>query len=697
MTEVVEPSQDRLFTTGGGDSIPPLDPEADAVDALRTLRQFVLDDLPDDAPPVENWHGLDAYIEELCGYGIEKLTREPEDLNSASLRLKNELEDVSCGNYRALIESFECAGAVRDGVADVRSRLDELVLALPKLADAMRQFAVDVAEKQRERERRLRSITEHHAIRDILEMPRLMKTLIAAEMYDEALELRENAIKLGTMHIDETLICNVCNEMDILTQQMVLKLLVLLRNSIQLPICLRVVGFLRRLRLFSEFRLRMLFLHCRGEWMRSGIESSTASSQQAQLVSLSDNTRAMVFEIITQYRAVFNDDMDNYDDQGEPDDDAYEANTGRNARSSAILFDWTSSCVSDFLERLKTGVKDISDGAALNTVLQQAMYCGQSLGRVGADFRAALPPIFEAAVLRICNSHLNAALRQFEMMIEDNRWAPVGSSALRKERGHSFSEQEKNLASSAKQPIESEEGIEDSSNDQYDPPVGVLESPPLAVFLNGILAAFNELRSCAPVSLGPQLGKKLQDVLIRAGEYMNAMGGPGGAFLKRSDRPHFVAMSSSLRDLCVQHAARCLDYCMNRNGLVNVSYVQEKLLDVFGETLVPVSLSSETEARLNSMNGSVLELGGGGNDVGLQETQSFDRAENSQFESLSISETKQFMPPKITDEEADESVLSSAIEVSQAEEGGLEMERKGVEGSSSMEALSNGDGDNVIL
>lgn len=575
-----------------------LDPEADAAEALKSLREFILSDIGPDAHEVTLWHGFDEYIEELCGYGVGKLSREPGDLRATSARLRSDLEEVSCGNYRALIESFECAGAVRDGVADIRARLDQLVGALPKLAETTRQFSLDVVEKQREREQRLRAMTEERAISDILEMPRLMSTLIAAEFYDEALELREYAIRMAVTHPDEKLIIAVCRDMEILTQQMILKLLIVLRNPVQLPMCLRVVGFLRRLGVFSEFRLRMLFLQCRGEWMRLGIESTAASTQQAQLVSLSDSTRAMVFEIITQYRAVFNDDIG--DEEDELDDSYATDDAGAYTHSSAILFDWTSSCVTDYLDRLRAGIKDIREGAALNTVLQQAMYCGQSLGRVGADFRSALPPIFEDAVLWIYNSHLNAALRQFEMMIDDNRWAPVGSSALRKERTRGYLAFDGVL--NEDQAAKGKGG--GSADEQYDPPVGVLDSPSLAVFLNGILGALNELRLCAPVSLGPRLGKTLQDVLINAGEYMSAVGGPGGAFLKRSDRPHFTAMSGSLRDLCVPHAARCLDYCLNRNGLVNVTEVKKALAEVFGENLARVSLSEETTAKLNGTNDS---------------------------------------------------------------------------------------------
>ncbi len=397
-------------------------------------------------------------------------------------------------------------------------------------------------------------------------MPRLMRALVKGELYDEALELRDHALKLKLMHPDEALIQSVCSEMDVLTQQMILQLLTVLRGSVQLPVCLRIVGFLRRLDIFTEFRLRMIFLQCRGEWMRNSMDQSTGTTPQARLVSLSDGTRAMVFEIITQYRAVFSDDgMDEYSAVPHLKSDT------SSSQATAILFDWASSCISAYLTRLEAGLRDICDGAALNTVLQQAMYCGHSLGRVGADFRAALPPLFEATVLRIYSSHLAAARRQFETMLEDHRWAPVGSSAFRRDRSAAASSQNKANSTPAN-------GSADAT--QYDPPLAVLDSPPLAVFLNGILAALNELRLCAPVSLGKRLGAMLEDTVIEAARFMSSIGGPGGVFLKRADRPHFVAMISSLRDLCLPHAARCLDFCMGRTNLARVSVVTEQLAKI---------------------------------------------------------------------------------------------------------------------
>ncbi len=46
-------------------------------------------------------------------------------------------------------------------------------------------------------------------------------------------------------------------------------------------------------------------------------------------------------------------------------------------------------------------VPRIAEVSSLASVLEHAMYCGMSLGRMGLDFRALLPPIFDAAVLTI--------------------------------------------------------------------------------------------------------------------------------------------------------------------------------------------------------------------------------------------------------------------------------------------------------
>jgi conserved oligomeric Golgi complex subunit 8 len=611
-----------------------LDDEDDSVAALVTLRGYLLENIHGiSTRGMEDWPGFDSYIEDLCSYGIENLSREPESLGLECSRIRAQLEDVSCSNYRALIESFECAGAVRDGVRSVRARLDELISALPPLAGATRDFSASAANAQSRREEKLRNMAEHGRVMDILEMPRLMKALVAGELYEEALELHSTSLKFLSVVEDEDIVLAVCSEVEALTRQMVLQLVAMLRGPVPLPTSLRVVGYLRRLRVFPEIRLRMLFLQCRGDWLRSTLDSSVAPNAQAKLVRLCDDTRAMLFEIVTQYRAAFADDDDfafgapRGNVVGRDRSGLDSGHIGGASVCASILCDWTSSCVGQYLDRLETGLRDVRDGSSLGTVLQQAMYCGQSLGRVGADFRPALAPIFESAVIRTFKSLLTSALRQFEMMIEDHRWAPVGSSALRKGRPLAFETDETPAANASLNHLPDAVGGADSagadlkgfatasrSGSNFEPPAAVLDNPSLAVFLNGVLAALNELRPCALLSLCSEISESVTKMLLLAAECVSAVGGPGGAFLKTSDQSHFVSLQASLQDLCVPHVARCLDLCMSQQGLLNVRAVQEKLTRIFGkEVAVPSPsrklLDRDTNGELGTESQDMVSTG----------------------------------------------------------------------------------------
>jgi conserved oligomeric Golgi complex subunit 8 len=620
----VENVAEISFSKYGGNN---LTPEDDARDALLSLRGYLLSGMERDSSEVCKWDEFDSCIEDLCSHGLETLSREPEMLAVEGVRLRDQLDDAACKNYRALIQSFECAGAVRDGVGKVRMHLDGLVDALPPLAEATREFSANAATVQAQREARLRTLAEYGQIFDILEMPRLMRSLVAGEMYDEALELHDLSIKLAAMNAGESIIMSACADVDALTRQMVVQLLALLRGSVQLPSCLRVVSFLRRLSIFSESRLRMIFLQCRGDWMRGALDTSTSPNAQAKLVRLSEDTRSMVFEIITQYRAAFGDDDSLCSSPGIHVDNSMEGYAGAvdvGVQAPAILFDWTATIVSQYLQRLEEGLCDIRDGASICTVLQQAMYCGQSLGRVGADFRPVLGPLFDDAVMRVINSHLSAALRQFEMMIEDHRWAPVGSSAMRKDRLRNAAIEQR--TSSSLQNVEEPGSIDEHSTANnvkaFEPPMTVLDSPPLAVFLNGILAGLNELRSCSLLSLSAQLGQKLTETLLEAAECVITVGGPGGAFLKRADRPHFESLQASLRDLCVPHVARCLDHCMGQTKLIDVGAVLSAMCAMFGEPVLPRSTNTESQApRLHGQH---------------QETEMPPKPQQHQHASLSI-------------------------------------------------------------
>ena len=67
---------------------------------------------------------------------------------------------------------------------------------------------------------------------------------------------------------------------------------------------------------------------------------------------------------------------------------------------------WLNSKLNQFLTVLKQDLESGAQKQSLDSILSQAMYFGQSFGRVGADFRLSLVPILSKAVLDVALEHL---------------------------------------------------------------------------------------------------------------------------------------------------------------------------------------------------------------------------------------------------------------------------------------------------
>ena len=85
------------------------------------------------------------------------------------------------------------------------------------------------------------------------------------------------------------------------------QLLSRLRANIQLPECLRVVGYLRRMAAFPEPELRLQFLRCREAWFSQLVAELDDSDSYEYIKALTDVYRLQLFDVVMQYKAVFFD------------------------------------------------------------------------------------------------------------------------------------------------------------------------------------------------------------------------------------------------------------------------------------------------------------------------------------------------------------------------------------------------------
>ena len=140
--------------------------------------------------------------------------------------------------------------------------------------------------------------------------------------------------------------------------------------------------------------------------------------------------------------------------------------------------------------------------SSLESVFGQCMYFGLSFGRIGSDFRSLLVPLFCQVVYDRFDHSANKSEAQFaETMANFSLTRTSGSFG----------------SSASYSYIQTPQS---SSADQVQPPYALMKFSPVAELCNGLIAAFNELRMCAPVQLVDPVSRKLERTLCHCSQIM---------------------------------------------------------------------------------------------------------------------------------------------------------------------------------
>lgn len=263
-------------------------------------------------------------------------------------------------------------------------------------------------------------------------------------------------------------------------QLMLNQLLQQLRSNSQLPVCLRVIGYLRRMDIFTEAELRVKFLQARGSWLRSMLAAIPDEDPYVHVTKTVEACRVHLFDIITQYRAIFSDE------------DPLLPVAEQAVNEGTIFHGWVVQQISHFLQTLERDLER-GVGSRLDSLLGQCMYFGLSFSRVGADFRGQLAPMFQRVAMETFGKAVKEAVDKFK---EDmNLYTLISLPSM---LGNTIP------AVPA--------GIQPGT---FQPPMRLLDFPPLACFLNNILTAFNDLRLCCPIGLAEDVARCVEDALVK--------------------------------------------------------------------------------------------------------------------------------------------------------------------------------------
>ncbi|WOK91333.1 hypothetical protein Cni_G00024 [Canna indica] len=489
-----------LGRAGGGDG----EDEASTVSALR---------LPFGGAAQQH------YVSELLSFTLDRLHKEPELLRVDAERIQRQMQEVAVGNYRAFIAAADAVSFIKEELSGFDKHLDSLITEIPNLTAGCTEFIESAQQILEERKLNQTLLANHSTLLDLLEIPQLMDTCIRNGNYDEALDLEAFVNKLSKMHAELPVIQALAAEVRKTTQSLLSQLLQKLRSNIQLPECLRVVAHLRRIGVFTESELRLQFLRCRETWLSGILDDLDQRNVYEYLKGMVNCHRMHLFDVVNQYRAIFNNDKsgseENYD--------------------GGLLFSWAMHQIKSHLTTLEAMLPKIAEGGSLSNILDQCMYCAMGLGLVGLDFRGLLPPLFEGAVINLFSKNMSTAVENFQIVLDSHRWVPMPSVGF------------------------ASNGSMEESKDDVTPPSVLMEHPPIAVFVNGVSAAMNELRPCAPVSLkyilADEVVKGLQAVSDSLVRY-NAM-----RVLRGNESTLFLSLCQALIEVAYPYCATCFGRC----------------------------------------------------------------------------------------------------------------------------------------
>lgn len=466
-----------------------------------------------------------AYLSELSSFGVEKLSREPERLAEERAQILQQTRELAFSNYQTFIRTADCTEHIYRDFGRVESSVSRLLDKLPSFGERCRGFMKEAEEIGASRRMNSLTLNRHTEILEILEIPQLMDTCVRNGYYEEALELAAYVKRLEKKHSTLPVIQGIVREVRQSTQLMLNQLLQQLRSNSQLPVCLRVIGYLRRMDVFTEAELRVKFLQARGTWLNSILGAISEDDPYFHITKTIEACRVHLFDIITQYRAIFSDE------------DPLVPPTGGQVvvHEAAIFHGWVVQKVAEFLETLERDLQR-GVGGRLDSLLGQCMYFGLSFSRVGADFRGQLAPMFQRVAAETFRRAVQEAVDKFQ---EDmNLYTLI---ALPSVLGGTIP------------PV-----APSTQPGTLQPPMSLLDFQPLACFLNNILTAFNDLRLCCPVGLAQDVTRCLEDALKKVTRQILVFHRAEESAFSSREKELFVQFCCSYADDLLPFLNRCL-------------------------------------------------------------------------------------------------------------------------------------------
>ncbi|KAN0025398.1 hypothetical protein ACTFIU_003659 [Dictyostelium citrinum] len=413
---------------------------------------------------------------------FEKLLREPSQIIELKNKTIKEMQKLALDHYQLFIENYKTLNYTVSKIQNVSNQIENGLLSnLPTISSSCESFS-SKSHSLTERRSSIKNLLDNFAtLLDILEIPQLMDTCIKNNSFDEALQLESFSKKIYKQYSNNSVIVEIIKEIKVCTRSLISTLQQQLRQDITLTNCIKTIGYLRRLSIYKENELKIIFLHSRDQWLINSLKFDiTDSNHVTYLTKLTDSCRTNIFDIVTQYNAIFSNESN---DEEQLDD--------------LILYNWIQQKIKVYINIVDSTLNHIKSGSSISYVLENSMYFSMSISRVGIDFRNLLEPIFEKHILNNFLSQITTANHHFLETLKTYKF-PL----------------QKSTTTSSSSTTTTTTTTTSPSSQYISPPLSILQHQPLSVLVNLILKSFNELKDCFPISLRSIVILKLKELII---------------------------------------------------------------------------------------------------------------------------------------------------------------------------------------
>ncbi|VDM30890.1 unnamed protein product [Hydatigera taeniaeformis] len=281
-----------------------------------------------------NPHFADC-IYKLSHLRLDELATIPKRIQIEEDSIRHETEQLAVENYPVFLANANTGRDVHQEFLSISESTVNLLSSISGVASSAQTIFDNVGKNASAFRVSAKLVQKYTQILDFLELPQLMDTCIQNGYCQDALNILSHTKRLVKKYGRTVpLVWTVGLQTEEISGQLFNQLCKKLREPITLPVCLKVVIYLRQFEVFTEQELRLNFLQARNICIKDQLElalakpiglSSFDSSSATKLAHISGHqqaeyrafiramrrievTRVQLFDSITQYRAVFADE-----------------------------------------------------------------------------------------------------------------------------------------------------------------------------------------------------------------------------------------------------------------------------------------------------------------------------------------------------------------------------------------------------